>query len=381
MWFLSFVLYMDSVSFVHFYVNPKLNSDESLESNRLTMKYASNMLRISESKCCVSFSIYQNSCLGIMDIRTDKNISCWYFVWINGNGDKENDIEYKFISQDYNTLIKHGWNKTKLIDGRVVIWNSIYFGEVGQLIFDKIRNIVSMCNYSNKNTSVSIIIGQLIIDTILIISQLSINDLIIDILFKVQMDSLTMEVNRIAIDTLIVSNEYIKRQRELVLNTNISRSSNVTNKVFSDYIVMILKSNLYAILTLTINIKIIDNSNNSNNNISFEYQLCQEFLCKDCIVPMIKNKIRKGMKESKFFEMNIFNIFPTCNIVVLINIYDLIFNDKEFLEKVSIIIIFNSDGDEHTFKTVWELTCITIIRNVIAQLGLIKYNSSVTNKT
>ena len=386
--FLLFVLDMNSVSFVHFYVNPKLSPDESLGSNVSIMEYALNMLCISESQCCISFSTYQNSCLCITYIKTNNNISCWHLGWINGHGDKEDDIKYKFISQDYNTLIKHGFNKTKLIDDditfvlqeRVVSRNLTYFEEVGQLIFDKIENIVNMCIYSNKNTSVYTINGQLIIDITSIIARLLISNLILATLYKVQMDSLTMEANKIANDTLTLSNEYTKQQRELVLDTNFSRNSSDTNNIFLDYIVMISKGNLYAFLTLSImiNIKIIDNSSNSNDDISFGYQLCQEFLCKDCFVSMIEDKILKGIKESKFFEINIFNTFPTYNIKD-----KGMKHDKEFLENVSVAIIFNTDGDEHTSKTVWKLTCITIIitRNEIAQLGVIKYNSSGANKT
>ena len=206
----------------------------------------------------------------------------------------------------------------------VVSRNSTYLldEEVGQLIFDKIENIVHMCIYGNNSTSVSITNGQLILDITSFIAQLLINDSILGTLYKVQTEANKIASNdyenMFANDTLNLSNEYIKQQRELVLNTNISSSSSDTNNVFLDYMssVMISNSDLYAFLTLLImiNIKIIDNSSNSKDDISFEYLLCQEFWCKDCFVSMIENKILKGMKESKFFEMNMFNTFSTYNI-------------------------------------------------------------------
>ena len=76
------------------------------------------------------------------------------------------------------------------------------------------------------------------------------------------------------------------------------------------------------------------------------------------------------MKESKYFEIKIVNISPTYNMVVLANIYNLIYNkerynmielkkykwikvDKEFVDDG--FVILNSDNDEPTFKAVWNL--------------------------
>ena len=133
-----------------------------------------------------------------------------------------------------------------VLQRRVGFRNSTYLldEEVGQLIFDTFENIVNMCIYSNKNTNVSIINGQLSVDTTTTTAQLLISDSILDKSYNAQMDSLTMETNKIACndhenmfanDTLTSSNEYIKQQRELVLNTNISSSNSNTNDVFLDY--------------------------------------------------------------------------------------------------------------------------------------------------
>ena len=123
----------------------------------------------------------------------------------------------------------------------------------------------------------------------------------------------------------------------------------------------------------TINSK---SNGDSDNVTSFECKSCQEFLCKDCCVSLIVNKIPQKMQESKYFEMQIVNTSSTYKIAVLINIYDSFYNKerynmikskkyKEIIDEKGFIdngFLIINNGDKHTFKTVWQSACITVIR-------------------
>ena len=64
--------------------------------------------------------------------------------------------------------------------------------------------------------------------------------------------------------------------------------------------------------------------------IYFECKSCQEFLCKDCCVSLVVNKIPQEMIKSEYFEMTVMNTSTTNNIAILVNIYDSLYKKERY---------------------------------------------------